>query len=79
METKKTNTERMNNILHLALEQIIKITILLNPIIPNASKKVLDALNIEQEVRNLSFLDGNKVINDKVKLGNLDILFKKII
>ena len=69
----------MNNILHLALEQITKITILLNPIIPNASKKVLDALNIEQEVRNLSFLDGNKVINDKVKLENLDILFKKII
>ncbi len=76
---KKTNTERMNNILHLALEQITKITILLNPIIPNASKKVLDALNIEQGVRNLSFLDGNKVINDEVKLENLDILFKKII
>ena len=44
---KKSNVEKMNNILHKALEQIAKISILLNPIIPNASTKVLNALNIK--------------------------------
>ena len=68
----------MYNILHLCLEQIAKISILLNPIIPDSSTKVLDALNIKKESRNLSFLDGKNVMNDKIEIKNLDILFKKI-
>ena len=32
---KKNNIEKMNNILHLSLEQIAKISILLSPLIPN--------------------------------------------
>ena len=32
---KKNNIEKMNNILHIALEQIAKISILLHPIIPS--------------------------------------------
>ena len=74
---KKGNIEKMNNILHLSLEQIAKISILLNPIIPEASTKVLDALNIKTESRNLSFLDGNNILTDKVEIKQLDILFKK--
>jgi len=66
----------MNNILHIALEQIAKISILLNPIIPNASTKVLDALNIES--KNFSFLDGKNIITNEIKIKELDILFKKI-
>ena len=76
---KKSDTEKMNNILHLALEQIAKISILLNPIIPLASTKVLDALNIDMKLRNLSFLDGNNILIDKITINELDILFKKII
>ena len=68
----------MNNILHLSLEQIAKISILLNPVIPLASKKVLDSLNIKEDSRNLSFLDGNAVIPSEVNISNLDILFRKI-
>ena len=75
---KKVNIEKMNNILHLALEQIAKISILLNPIIPKACAKVLDALNIKAGSRNLSFLDGNNVLTDKINVKQLDILFKKI-
>ena len=75
---KKNNIEKMNNILHLALEQIAKISILLNPIIPKASTKVLDALNIKTELRNLSFLDGNNIFTDEIRIGELNILFKKI-
>jgi methionyl-tRNA synthetase len=75
---KKNNIEKMNNILHLALEQIAKISILLNPIIPEKSLKVLDALNINTDLRNLAFLDGRNVIGDEIKIEKLDILFKKI-
>jgi len=75
---KKNNIEKMNNILHIALEQIAKISILFNPIIPNATSKVLDALNIKPELRNLSFLDGSNIFTNEIKIKELDILFKKI-
>jgi len=75
---KKDNIKKMNNILHLALEQIAKISILLNPIIPLATDKVLEALNIKSELRINSFLDGKKIIPDKIDIRPLNILFKKI-
>ena len=75
---KKNNIEKMNNILHRSLDQIAKISILLSPIIPNSTNKVLDALKINKDLRNLSFLDGKKIFTDKIEINNLDILFKKI-
>ena len=75
---KKTNVEKMNNILHLSVEQIAKISILLSPIIPGASNKVLDALKVKKEDRNLSFLNNKNIINQEVVLKDFDILFKKI-
>jgi len=74
---KKNNLEKMNNILHIALEQIAKISILLNPIIPKKTSKVLDALNINTNLRNLAFLDGKILISGEIKINQLDILFKK--
>ena len=76
---KKNDTEKMNNILHISLEQIAKISILLNPIIPSSTIKVLNALNVKTELRNLSFLNGTNILDDQVKIKQLDILFKKII
>ena len=75
---KNDNPEKMNNILHIAIEQIAKISILLNPIIPISTNKVLDSLNIKPILRNNSFLDGKKIINDKINISPLNILFKKI-
>ena len=77
METQKNNVEKMNNILHLSLEQIAKISILLNPIIPNATSKVLEALKINVKFRNLPFLLGRNIIPDEIEIGELSILFKK--
>ena len=76
---KNSNIEKMNNILHIALQQIAKISILLNPIIPNATLKVLTALNIKKDLINLSFLDGKDILPNQVSINKLDILFKKII
>ena len=74
---KKSDVRKMNNILHLSLEQIAKISILFNPIIPTSTSKVLDALNIDTKLRNLSFLDGKNIIKDQIKVGELNILFNK--
>ena len=74
----KTNREKMNNVLHIALEQIAEISMLLSPIIPISTTKVLDALNINSSERNLSFLDNKKILRDEVNINNLNILFKKI-
>ena len=76
---KDNNVEKMNNILHTALEQIAKISILLNPIIPNSTTKVLNALNVDNNLRNMSFLDGKNILTNEVSISHLDILFKKII
>jgi methionyl-tRNA synthetase len=75
---KKSDINKMNNILHISLVNIGKIAMLLNPIIPLSTAKVLDALNLKKENRNLSFLDGKFLLTDKIKVNNLDILFKKI-
>ena len=72
------NVEKMNNILHLSLEQIAKISILLNPIIPLATTKVMEALRINSKSRNLSFLEGKSLISDTIEISELNILFKKI-
>ena len=67
----------MNNILFISLEQIAKISMLLNPVIPLSTSKVLDALNVKTNLRNLDFLDGKNILTDDIKIKNLDILFKK--
>ena len=43
-----------------------------------AREHYLNALNIESDARNLSFLNNESIIKDKIKIGDLDILFKKI-
>ena len=72
---KKNDIEKMNNILYLALDQIAKISILLNPIIPIATKKVLNAMQIES---NLLFLEGKNIFGNEIKIKDLNILFKKV-
>ncbi len=74
---KKENIKKMNNILYLSLEQIAKISILLSPIIPIATEKVLKALNLNKNSKNISFLDGKNIFEKKIKIKDLDILFKK--
>jgi methionyl-tRNA synthetase len=76
---KKNDKVKMNNVLYLALEQIARISILLNPIIPIATQKVLNALNLKSNSLNLSFLDNNNILSKEVEIKELNILFKKVI
>ena len=68
----------MNKILHIAIQQIAKISILLNPIIPKKTLKVLNALKIDKKSVNLDFLNKKNILSKTLTIGDLDILFKKI-
>ena len=70
---------RMNTILNVALGQICKISILLNPIIPISTNKVLDAMNVPKKSRNFLRLKDNDLFKPDSRLENIDILFKKFI
>ena len=74
---KKKDQDRMNSILFTIIHQIKNITILLSPIIPTTSIKVLNAMNISTS--ELSFeMIKKKDLNHKKELKNLKILFMKI-
>ena len=75
---KEKNPERMNTILYTILNQIRSISILLYPIIPIATEKVLSTLSIEKTNISLESLKNIKTLKSGIKLKKTDILFKKI-
>ena len=75
---KKNDRERMNAILFTIVEQIKNISILLNPIIPNATNRVLAMINISTENISIDKINDDNILNNEKELGNLEILFTKI-
>ena len=73
---KESPTEKTNN--RNRRSSWLDSFVLFNPIIPEATTKVLNALNIDSGLRNLSLLDGKSILANKIKIKKLDILFKKI-
>jgi methionyl-tRNA synthetase len=75
---KKKDLERMNVILFTITQQIKNISILLNPIIPDSTKKVFDTINIkDKEIKLKNILNYDLFDHDK-ELKDLEILFTKI-
>ena len=75
---KKKDPERMNAIIFTIVEQIKNISILLNPIIPIATNKVLAMINISSENLSIDNIKDDNILNNKKEIGNLEILFTKI-
>ena len=75
---KKKDKLRMNTIIYVALELIRKVSILLYPIIPTSSLKVLDVFSINEDKINFETVKENNYLKNGLKLNKLDILFKKI-
>ena len=75
---KKKDPERMNAILFTIVEQIKNISILLNPIIPNATNKALRMINVSTNRLSIDKIKNNNILNHKKELGDLEILFNKI-
>ena len=75
---KKSDTKRLNTIVYVSLEIIRKISILLYPIIPSSSLKVLKIFDInEKDIKFDSIKNHNQLIVNN-KINKIDILFKKI-
>ena len=68
----------MNNILYSITEQIKNISILLHPIIPISTKKVLDTINISDKDILLKNIKKENFIDNTKELKEIDILFRKI-
>tara|TARA_X000001036_G_scaffold84662_1_gene76671 strand:+ start:2919 stop:4460 length:1542 start_codon:yes stop_codon:yes gene_type:complete len=75
---KKEDPERMKVILFTICLQIKNISILLNSIIPIATNKVLETMNIEIDKRSIDQINNLECFDHNKELKELDILFKKI-
>ena len=75
---KKKDPERMNAILYTIVEQIKNISILLNPIIPISTNKVLDTINLSDKDISIDNIKKDNTLNCNLELNSLDILFKKV-
>ena len=76
--TKKDDSLRLNTIVFVSLELIRKISILLYPIIPNTSLKVLNIFSIKEKDIKFDTISNNEYLKDKKEIIKLDILFEKI-
>ena len=75
---KKSDIVRLNTIVYVSLEIIRKVSILLNPIIPDTSLKVLDIFNLKQKDVNFDTIKDNKFLKPNSNIKKIGILFKKI-
>ena len=75
---KKTDPQRMKDILFTTCEQIKNISILLNSIIPVATGKVLKTMNLKSEDISIHQINNLKCFDHDKELEELDILFTKI-
>ena len=75
---KKNNLERMNSVIYTILNQIRSISILLSPIIPQSSNKILNILNINDKDRTIKKILDIKFLKSGSKIKKTDILFKKV-
>ncbi len=75
---KKNDIGRLNTIVYVSLELIRKITILLYPIIPDTSMKVLKVFNINEDKISFESIKNNNFLKKGQKINKINILFKKI-
>ena len=75
---KKTNIDRMNTILYTIVSQIKNISILLSPIIPISSEKILDIMNLKEEEKKIYAINNFDIFNHDLEFKKTSILFKKI-
>ena len=75
---KKEDKLRLGTIVYTSLELIRKISILLYPVMPQTTIKVLNIFNIKESEINFSSLSINEILKENNQINKLDILFKKI-
>ena len=68
----------MNTILFTIVTQIKNISILLSPIIPLSSEKILNIMNLEEQEKQLKAINNIDIFKHDLKFKKISILFKKI-
>ena len=74
---KKSNKIRMEEVLYIICNIIIKSAIMLYPVIPNSSKKILNIFNYN--IDKLRFDNLTKLINQNIKINNPEPIFPRIL
>ena len=77
-EVKKKDINKMNKIIFSIVTQIKNISILLSPIIPISTNKVLDILNLNTNNKLIDSITKKNVFDHDKELKKIEILFKKI-
>ena len=67
----------MEEVLYIVTNIIIKSAIMLYPIIPTSSKKVLNIF--DYKIDNLNFDEFTKLINSNIKINNPEPIFPRIL
>ncbi len=75
---KKDDVKRLNTIVYVSLEIIRKLSILLNPIMPDTSLKVLGVFGIKQKDIKFESIKDHKILVHNSKIKKIEILFNKI-
>ena len=77
-ELRKNNTERMNTVLYTTIENIRKIAIMLQPVIPDSSEKILNLLGVDLNKRKFNDINNKDSIIQNNTIGILSPIFPKI-
>ena len=75
---KKGDIKRLGTILYVSLELIRKISILLYPIIPSTSLKVLKTFNINEKDISIKDIQNHEILKKNTNINKISVLFKKI-
>ena len=75
---KKSDLPRLNTIVYVSLEVIRKISIMLYPVIPASSLRVLNIFNIKEKDIKFESIKNHEELAINNKINKIDILFKKI-
>ena len=75
---KKNDIKRLNTIIYVSFELIRKISLLLYPVIPNTSLKVLSMFNLKENDLNIDTIKNNTFLEPNLEINKIDILFNKI-
>ena len=77
-DLKKLDERRMNTVLWVTCEMLRRVGILLQPVIPSASSKLLDFLCIDKNHRLLDFLSEDNALSSGKSIKDPEIIFPKI-
>jgi len=75
---KKSDILRLNTIIYVAMELIRKITIMLYPVMPTSSLKVLNIFDIKENEIKFDSIKNHETLQKGAKINKINILFNKI-